>query len=56
MQSSLEHYTFIRDFIKQKGKEKGQLDFAFSEQIKMCEEMCSLLPVKIDKIKMGFLN
>jgi hypothetical protein len=24
LQSSLEHYTFIRDFIKEKGKEKGQ--------------------------------
>lgn len=56
LRKSLENYQFIQDFIKQKGKEKGSLGFNFTEQIKMCTEMCELLPVKIDKVRMGFMN
>jgi len=56
LEKSLENYCFIKEFIKKKGAEKGKLEFGFSEQLRMCDEMCSLLPVKIEKIKMGFLN
>ena len=56
LMKSLENYQFIQDFIREKGKEKGALSFNFSEQLKMCKEMCELLPVKIDKVRMGFMN
>lgn len=56
LRKSLENYQFIQDFIKEKGKQKGALSFNFSQQIKMCKEMCELLPVKIDKIRLGFMN
>ena len=56
LQNSLQNYQFIKQFIKDKGKEHGRLGFNFSEQLKMCDEMCGLLPVKIDKIRMGFMN
>lgn len=53
LKKSLEHYQFIKDFIKQKGQEKGTLAFSFSEQLRMCNEMTELLPVKIDKLLSG---
>ena len=54
LKKSLENYRFIKDYIKKKGEEKGSLNFDFSEQLKMCNEMCDMLPVKIDKMNMGF--
>lgn len=56
LQNSLTNYQFIRDFIKQKGREHGTLGFNFADQLKMCDEMCNLLPIKIDKIRMGFMK
>lgn len=56
LRKSLENYQFIQDFITEKGREKGALSFNFTEQIKMCKQMCELLPVKIDKVRMGFMN
>lgn len=56
LRGSLAHYQFIRDYIKQKGKEHGRLNFNFQEQLKICDEMCDLLPIKIDKIRLGFMN
>lgn len=56
LKNSLSNYQFIRDFIKSKGKEHGKLGFNFADQLKMCDEMCDLLPVKIDKIRMGFMQ
>lgn len=50
LQKSLEAYKFIRDFIKEKGQQKGALNFGFAEQLKMCGEMIELLPTKIDKV------
>lgn len=56
LKKSLENYRFIKEFIKKKGAEKGSLNFAFGEQLKMADEMCEMLPVKIDKIRNGFLG
>lgn len=56
LRNSLANYQFIREFIKSKGREHGKLGFNFAEQLKMCDEMCDLLPIKIDKIRMGFMN
>ena len=53
LKKSLESYQYIRDYIKKKGAEKGGLNFNFSEQLKMCDEMCELLPTKISKINAG---
>lgn len=53
LKKSLENYRFIRDYIKKKGSEKGSLNFAFSEQLKMCDEMCEMMPAKIDKVILG---
>ena len=53
LKKSLDNYQFIIDFIRQKGKEKGNLAFNFSEQLRMCEEMVELLPVKIGKLASG---
>ena len=56
LKRSLEHYQFIKKFIKEKGDAKGSLSFNFQEQLRLCNEMCDLLPVKIDKLKLGFLK
>lgn len=53
LKKSLENYRFIRDFIRKKGAEKGALGFSFAEQLKMCDEMCDMLPAKIDKVILG---
>jgi KIF-binding protein len=50
LKKSLEAYRYIRDFIKEKGHQKGSLNFGFAEQLKMCNEMIELLPTKIDKV------
>eukprot|EP01017_Pseudomicrothorax_dubius_P019359 TRINITY_DN2127_c0_g1_i14.p1 TRINITY_DN2127_c0_g1~~TRINITY_DN2127_c0_g1_i14.p1 ORF type:complete len:127 (+),score=32.50 TRINITY_DN2127_c0_g1_i14:110-490(+) len=50
LSKSLKHYQFIIDFIRNKVSEKGNLSFLFNEQLKMCKEMCEMLPVKISKI------
>lgn len=59
LKKSLENYKYIKDYIKQKGSEKGSLNFAFTEQLKLSNEMCEMLPMKIDKIiqsgGMGFM-
>ncbi len=56
LRTSLSNYQTIKEFIKEKGREHGKLGFNFSEQLRMCDEMCNLLPIKIDKIRMGFMN
>ena len=53
LKKSLENYQYIRDYIRKKGSEKGTLNFNFTEQLKMSEEMCELLPTKIGKINAG---
>lgn len=53
---SLENYIFIKDYIKKKGEEKGALGFDFSSQLHMCNEMCDLLPIKIEKLRMGVMH
>lgn len=53
LKKSLENYTYIRDYIRQKGGEKGSLSFNFGEQLRLCDEMCELLPTKISKINAG---
>ena len=55
LKKSLENYTYIRNYIRQKGSEKGSLSFNFAEQLHLCDEMCELLPTKISKINAGLL-
>ena len=51
LRKSLESYKFIVDFIREIFKKKGNLEWDFSEQLKVCTEMVELIPVKIEKIK-----
>lgn len=50
MKKSLDNYKFIVEFIKGLLKNKGNLEWDFSEQLKICQEMVELIPSKIDKI------
>lgn len=50
LKKSLDGYRDIVNYMKNLLKEKGNLDFNFSEQLRICEEMGELLPVKISKI------
>jgi len=50
MKKSLDNYKFIVEFIKEALKTKGNLEWDFSEQLKICTEMVELIPAKIDKI------
>lgn len=50
LKKSMERYKDIVSYMKNLLKEKGNLDFNFSEQLRICEEMGELLPVKISKI------
>lgn len=51
LRKSLDSYRFIVDFIRELLKKKGNLEWDFSEQLKVCTEMVELIPVKIEKIK-----
>lgn len=50
MKKGLENYRFIKSYIKRKGSERGTLNFGFAEQLRLCDEMCEMLPFKIDKL------
>ena len=50
LRKSMDGYRDIVGYMKNLLKEKGNLDFNFSEQLRICEEMGELLPVKISKI------
>ena len=50
LKQSLENYKGIVNLIRSLQKEKGLLEYNFSEQLKICEEMVDLIPIKISKI------
>lgn len=47
---SLEAYNWIKKFINDNLASKGTLSHEMRETLKNCEEMCSLLPSKIDRV------
>ena len=50
LKKSLEAYNWIKTFITENILSKGALNHEMRETLKHCEEMCSLLPAKIDKV------
>ncbi len=52
---SLESYKWIQKFINEKLGAKGALTPDLTETLKSCEEMCQLLPSKIDRVNQGIL-
>jgi hypothetical protein len=55
LRNSLKNHEFVKNYIKKKGEEKGGLNFAFAEQLRLATEMCELLPVKIGKLRQGIM-
>ena len=47
---SLEAYNWIKNFINDNLASKGSLSHEMKETLKNCEEMCALLPSKIDRV------
>ena len=50
MKESLAAYKWIKDFISETVKKRGNLSETMCEQMKICFEMVELLPAKINKI------
>jgi len=50
LKKSMESYKWIKDFINEHMASKGALSYEMRETLKNCEEMCQLLPAKIDRV------
>lgn len=50
LKRSLDAYKWIKDFINQYVSPQGALSYEMRETLKNCEEMCSLIPAKIDRV------
>jgi KIF-1 binding protein C terminal. len=52
---SLESYKWILKFMNDKLLPKGALPSDLAETMKSCQEMCQLLPSKIDRVNQGIM-
>ena len=50
LKKSLESYKWIKDFINEHIASKGALSYEMKETLRNCDEMCQLLPAKIDRV------